>query len=229
MQEFRWPYELTERAIATSARTGSAWDFEDMKAGKEHKLQIERSLILGERKVAVTSGNRRYTTRGLRSFVASANVYNPNGVMPEFDFDDWVMTLFINGSGKEVSQEKVLLSNNRLLMVVNRYPKVKLVTNQKDNKYGLSIKTYSTPMGDLKLVHHRLLDEAYPNTGYGLAFDPANVSLRYFGGNGIDGHTKLHKDIQANDATKRKNEYRTTVGLDVRHATTHGEIKNVTG
>ena len=111
--------------------------------------------------------------------------------------------------------------------MLNRYSKVKQTTGINDSSYGVNITNYRTPHGTLKLVYHRLLDDAYSTTGYGLLYDPANVNLRYFGGNGIDGHTKLHKDIGANDATLKKNEYRATLGLEVKHASTHGEILNV--
>lgn len=229
MQEFRTPYDMTERAIATSLRTGPAWSYESAKAADEHKLEMERSLLFGERKVAYSSGNARYTTRGLRPFIASGNVFNVNGVLAEFDFDDWIRAMFVNGTGTEVSTTKILLANDRLLTVISRFAKARLQTFQEDKAYGVSIQTYRTPVGTVKLIHHRLFDQAFANVGYGMCYDPANVSTRFFAGDQFDGHTKLHPNIQANDATKRKDEYRTTMGLEVRHASTHGEIKNVSG
>lgn len=229
VQEFRWPYDMTERAIATSARTGNAWSFESKKAADEHKLQIERQMLFGERKKLIASTKTRYGTRGLKGFVDSGNQFSVGGVLPEFDFDDWIRGVFRSGSGDAVSDTKILLANDRLLGVINRFQKVRQQTNPGEKDYGVSLMNYVTPFGTVKLVHHRLLDSAYSNTGYGLLYDPANVRLRYFSGNGIDGHTKLHTNIQANDVTSRKDEYRTTVGLEVKFATTHGEISGVTG
>lgn len=220
---------MTERAIATSLRTGPAWSYESAKAADEHKLEMERSLLFGERKVAYSSGKARYATRGLKPFIASGNVFNVNGVLAEFDFDDWVRAVFVNGTGTEVSTTKILLGNDRLLTVINRYSKMRQNTTPADTSYGVNVTTYRTPLGSVKLVHHRLLDQAFPNVGYGLCYDPANVATRFFAGDQFDGHTKLHPHIEANDATKRKDEYRTTLGLEVRHASTHGEIKNVSG
>lgn len=220
---------MTEQAIATTTRTGPAWTFEKKKAADEHKLSMERSLLFGERKVAYSSGLAQYATRGLKPYVASANAFSVGGPLPEFDFDDWVRLIFRAGTGDAVSNTKILLANDRLLAIINRYAKTKMMTEGSDKSYGMNISTYVTPHGIVKMVYHRLLDDYSSTKGYGLLYDPANINLRYFGGNGIDGHTQLHENIQANDATLRKDEYRTTVGLEVKHGTTHGEISNVTG
>lgn len=228
-QEFRWPYSMTDRARATSARTGSAWSYESKKAADEHKLQIERQLLFGERAKVTSSSLQRFETRGLKVFVASANAFNVGGPLPEFDFDDWIRAIFRNGTGDAVSDTKILLANDRLLGTINRYQKIRQQTNPGETKYGVNISNYITPFGTVKLVHHRLLDKTHANSGYGLLYDPSNIRLRYFSGDGLDGHTKLHTNIQANDVTSQKDEYRTTVGLEVKFATTHGEISNVTG
>jgi hypothetical protein len=229
VQEFRTPWQMTQRAVATSTRTGDSWPFEKMKKAEEHKMEQERALLFGERKVAYTNGAARYATRGLQTFVASANKYNVGGTMAEADFDDWVRSIFRAGSGGTVSQQKILLANDRLLATISRYSKVKQQTKVGDSKYGVKITDYVTPHGDLKMVYHKLLDEVYSTSGYGLVYDPKNVKLRYFKGDQFDGHTKLHENIQANDVTARTDEYRTTVGLEVMHANTHGEVSNVLG
>lgn len=225
-QQFRLPYEMTLQAINTETRTGDAWGFESMKAAEEHKLQIEKALLFGERAKVTASGKERFATRGLKPFIASANQFNVAGLLPEADFDDFIRSVFRSGSSDARSDTKILLSNDRLLAVINRYPKGKVMVDPKDDSYGMNISTYITPFGKLKLVHHRLLDTTYSTTGYGIVFDPANVRLRYF----KNGHTKLYKNIKTdNNPTVRKDEYITTVGLEVKHASTHGEISNVTG
>lgn len=228
-QNFRTPYELTQQAMATQSRTGPVYSYESKKAGDEHKLQIERALKFGERAKVTASSKERFATRGLKAFIASANAFSVGGPLPEYDFDDWIRAIFRAGSGDAVSDTKILLGNDRLLAVINRYGKVRMQTSGSETKYGMNITNYITPHGTLKLVHDRMLDTAYSTTGYGLLYDPRNIRLRYFSGNGFDGHTKLHEDIQANDVTTKKDEYRTTVGLEVKHATTHGEISGVTG
>lgn len=229
-QEVRTPIEMTEMAIATSTRTSpDAWAFEKMKAGNEHKLKIERALLFGERASAYSSANRRLATRGLKTFVASANRFAVGGSMLEYDFDEYLRTIFRNGSGDQSSSTKIALVNDLFATTVARFAKSRVqITNQNDTSYGVNITNYKVPQGTLKIVYDKLLDEVYTGTGYALIYDPANVRLRYFAGSQFNGRTKIYENIQANDATKRKDEYRTTVGLECRQATTHGEISGVT-
>jgi hypothetical protein len=98
-----------------------------------------------------------------------------------------------------------------------------LQTVPSDKTYGINIKEYLSGHGTLLVAKHKLLTGTVYG-GYGIVLDMDKVWMREM--NKI-GKMQLRTNIQNNDATKRRDEYRSVCGLMVTNEQCHGLIKGV--
>ena len=84
---------------------------------------------------------------------------------------------------------------------------------------GVDIKKIITPFGALSLIHHPMFAGIYQN--YGLILDMKNISLRPLRGR----DSKLHIDIGSAEIDGQIDEFRTEMGIEVRHEHTHAIVK----
>lgn len=218
-QIWRTPFGVSRTAQNTKLYGPKELSYQQMKKGIEHKKDIERSLIFGERKEDVTGSHPKRATGGLLSF-ATANNYDAGGALTQSEFDNNISEVIF----KYGSKDKILYASARLLSVINGWALGKLMIDQSAKKYGLSVFKYITPFGTYNIINgmHTLEGAVYGT--YGIVIDPENVRYRPLQG----GDTKLKTNIQANDADGRIDEYLTEGGLEVRNAETHAVITGVT-
>ncbi|MFD7521435.1 SU10 major capsid protein [Paenibacillus chitinolyticus] len=218
-QIFKTPFGVTNTQQATKMYGTKDLSYQQMKAGVEHKIQIARSMILGERKEDFSGSDPRRTTGGLLSFLTKNN-YDAAGQLTKSEFDNnFAEVIFKYGS-----KNKLMISSARLISVINEWAFGKLQINQEAAKFGLKIFEYVTPFGTLNLVNEQYILEGPVYGGYGIIIDPENVKYRPLAGR----DTKLETNIQANDADKRVDQYLTEAGLEVRSPETHGVLTGVT-
>lgn len=218
-QIFRSPFGVTRTNEMSKMYGGKDLNYQQAKKGVEHKMMIERSLLLGERKEDITGAKPKRTTGGIISFL-TANNYDAGGALTQAEFDNsFAEVVFAKGS-----EEKLLICSARLLSVINGWAMGKLEVNQEAKRYGLDIRQYVTPHGIFNLVKasHALTGAVYG--GYGICIDPENV--RYAPLEGSD--TKLKTNIQDNDEDGRRDEYLTEAGVEVKLPETHGLLTGVT-
>lgn len=177
----------------------------------EHKLDIERALIFGERKEDV--GNKRRMTGGLLSFL-STNWSDMGGTLTETKFEEFCERLFAHGSNK-----KLLVCSYRVGSIINQFAMDKIQTRSGESTYGIRIKTYESFHGDLMIVPSRTLEKEYMGLAFGVDMD----YIQYRPLNGRD--TTLRTNIQANDADGWRDEYLTEVGLQVRLEKVHAVME----
>ncbi len=219
-QIFKTPFGVTNTQAATKMYGGKDLSYQQRKAGVQHKIDIARSFMFGEKKSETTDGQPRRTTGGLLSFL-SKNNYDAAGALTESEFDNNVAeTIFKFGN-----KTKILLCSARLISVINGWGKGKLQINNQAAKYGLKIFDYITPFGTFHMMNEQRILEGAVYGGYGVVVDPEYVFFRPLQGR----DTKLETNIQANDEDQRKDQYITECGLEVRNAECHGVITGVTG
>ncbi|WP_438447417.1 SU10 major capsid protein [Gorillibacterium sp. sgz5001074] len=216
-QIWKTPFGVTNTQKATKMYGGSDLSYQQMKAGKMHKIDIERSLLLGERKEDTTGGAPKRSTGGLLSFLTKNN-YDAGGATTRSEFDNNISEAVF----KYGSKDKLLLSSSRLLSVINEWAMGKLQINQDARKFGLKIFEYETPHGTFHIMNCSTVLEGAVYGGYGIVVDPANVRYRPLR------DTELETNIQANDADKRMDQYITEAALEVRQPDTHAVITGVT-
>jgi hypothetical protein len=218
-QIWRTPFGVSRTAQKTKLYGPSELNYQQMKKGVEHKKDIERSLIFGERKEDVTGSHPKRATGGMLSFL-SANNYDAGGALTQSEFDNNISEVVF----KYGSKDKILYASARLLSVINGWAMGKLMIDQEAKKFGLSVFKYVTPFGNYNIINGMNTLEGAVYGGYGLIIDPENVTYRPLEGS----DTTLKTNIQANDADGRIDEYLTEGGLEVRNKETHAVLTGVT-
>jgi hypothetical protein len=219
-QIFKTPFAVTNTQQATKMYGGKDLSYQQAKGGVQHKIDIARSFVFGERYMDTGSdGQPRRATGGLLSFLTENN-YDAGGALTQSEFDNNVSEVVF----KHGSKEKIVLCSARFLSVVNGWAQGALRINQEAKKFGLEIFEYVTPFGKYQLMNEQRILEGSVYGGYGIVIDPEQVSY-----NPLEGRdTKLETNIQANDADQRKDQYITEAGLEVRLPKTHAVITGVT-
>jgi len=219
-QIFKTTFGITNTAAATKMYGGKDIAYQQNKKGAEHKIDITRSFVFGERKLDTSGTNPKRTTGGLLSFLTENN-YDAGGALTKSEFDNNISEVVF----KYGSKEKIMLCSARLLSVINDWAFGKLQINQDAEEFGLAIFDYITPHGKYHLMNEQMVLEGAVYGGYGIVIDPANVKYRPLAGR----DTKLQTNIQDNDTDAREDQYLTEAGLQVSLPKTHAVITGVTG
>jgi len=198
----------------------------------EHRIQMERTALFGERNL-FTSGDtdatlntpRRYTGGFFYFFGTASNIKDAGGILTEAEMESWLGDVFAHtGSGNT----RVLFASTLIISVLDQIAVARMQTVPRASTYGLGVTQWVTAHGELMVVKHRLLENGVNATGYGgfaLAVDVGNLSYVYLNGR----NTKMEIDIQANDADLWKDQYKTECGWQMENPLIHGVLKNVTG
>lgn len=217
-QIFRTPFGVSRTADNSKLYGGKDLAYQRMKKAIEHKVDMSRAFIFGEKKLDTTGEAPRRTTGGLLSF-ATENNYDAGGTLTKSEFDNNLSEIVF----KYGSKKKILLCSARLLSVINGWAESKLQLNQGAQKFGLSILEYITPHGTFMLMNESRILEGAVYGGYGIVVDPENVKYRPL----ANSDTKLRTNIQHNDTDGQIDEWLTECGLEVRLPKTHGVITGV--
>lgn len=197
---------VTSESERTRLRRDKAFD---------HRLDLERAMIFGERKEDVAKKTRM--TGGLLSFIKT-NVMDIGGALTEAEFENFCEVLFQYGS-----KRKLLVCAPRVGSIINQFAMGKIETRSGEDTYGIRLKTYRSFHGDLYIVTSQTFEKEYAGMGIGVDMD--YIKYRPLAGR----DTKLKTNIQANDADGWMDEYMTEAGLEVRLEKAHAVLKGVTG
>jgi hypothetical protein len=94
-------------------------------------------------------------------------------------------------------------------------------------KFGMAVTEYQSPFGTVYLVREPLFDEVASMNGSAVCLDMNNIMFRYLEANGLSLDLKSYEDIQENDRSARKGEWKLVGGIDVAVGKSHGILKNV--
>lgn len=218
-QIFKTPFGVTNTENATDMYGGKDLSYQQMKNGVQHRIDMARAFMFGERKEDTSGGKPMRTTGGLLSFL-NKNNYDAGGQLTKAEFDNNISEVVF----KYGSKEKILLASARLLSVINTWAEAKMQVDNLAEKFGLKIFTYITPFGVYKIMNYQHILEGAVYGGYGIVIDPESVKYRPLQGR----DTKLETNIQANDADARMDQYITEAGLEVRNPEKHAVLTGVT-
>lgn len=229
-----YPYNYTQITRTPFGATGTESESENytgpdrkrLRAEKaiEHKLELERTAIFGERDIDTgsTANPIRYTG-GLLQFLTS-NITDIGGVLTEAEVETALESIFGHTAA---GSSRTAFAGARVISVLDQLALGRLQLVPSDRTYGLTVKQWVTGHGELMIVKHRLLENGPGGTGYGnhmLVVDPSKCSYRFM----RNRDTKLRVDIQANDLDGWKDEYMTEVGWQVENPAVHGILHNIT-
>lgn len=211
-------------------RTPFSGSFEDMNEPKEaggdertrlrrrkaieHKLDLERAYLFGERN-EVIADNRR-TMGGLFQFLT--NQYDTiGGNLTEDLFEEALEDAFRYGS-----KEKILITSPRVGSVINKFARDNIQTRSGEDYYGLRIAEYISFHGTLYVATSHMFENDYQ--GMGAILDMDNIDIMPYAGM----NTTLRTNLQENDRLGYKDEYVTMATLRVRLQKTHRVLDGIT-
>jgi hypothetical protein len=146
--------------------------------GYDFQRDRESAMVLGNRASEGTAGGSDYITYSGGLTYLGESVYQNSagdGTLTEDEFMRGLMPAMRQGGD---SAEVYALCGTDVMTVLSGFSRVKLQTQNGDDKYSSFIRTYETPSGILKVVPHALLNqEAYRGTMIG--FQP-KLLTRYF-------------------------------------------------
>lgn len=217
----------TTRNYATEGK--SEREKEHVRKMVEMKKAINKAFLFGKAAVTVdgSDGGNIYTTSGLKSRI-STNILDAGGTIDKRTFNSFLRQVFVYGSST-----KVLLACPILSEALSAWAEDQMIVEQGASTYGLSIKTWITPFGTLKIVNDQSLsdDGRYGTGGFGhLSFvvDMPELHPFYLKGPGEDHNIQLWLDRVKDGTTVYKDEVYCAYGLQVKHEKKHGFIYNIT-
>jgi hypothetical protein len=210
-QIFRTPFSESE----TSSREGVKTKENERKRLarlklKEHVWDIERALIFGER--FLDTAGQRSTMGGFLYFLRNRVVDAQDQFSEEF-FDEFLEEAFAYGAKK-----KLFVCSRRLVTLISSFAKDRIETMPEQETYGIRLKKYIHPHGDLILAPSYVFEKDYDYTG--VVVDVDNVKYK------VSRDTTLVKNIQLPDEDGWRDEYKTEATLEVRLPQTHTVLVN---
>lgn len=257
-QIFRTPYSFTGTAIKTAAKFDESGPYKDRakKASISHMIQMELQFLFGEYSKTVdgTSGLPCFTTGGILFFMRlweagegnsvggkvstypvaastqntddNKRIININGNITEDSLDDYYERLFRKTNN--IANEKMAFVGSGFLNVMNKLYKSKVEMQSgipTGETYGMNVVKHETPFGVVYYKTHPLFSENAAMRYNALFLDVQNLHYRYM----QDRDTNVKKNIQANDADYRKDEWFTEAGFEMQFPESHMYMVGVTG
>lgn len=224
-QIFRTPFGVTGSQDQSENYTGKDRPRLRAEKGIEHKIDLERAALFGERNIDTTSTNnpRRYTGGAL--FFLNSNIKDAGGTLTGNEIEDWLQDVYQHTSGGD---SRTLFASPKIISVIDQLAIGNLQLVPSDKTYGIAVRQWLTGHGTFNIVKHRLLDNGVGGQGYGgygLLVDPKQWTYRPLGNR----NTKLRTDVGVDGDDAYTDEYLTEAGFQVGLAKSQGYIKNVTG
>jgi hypothetical protein len=226
---FRLPFGTTGTEEVSENYTGRDRPRLRMEKSREHKIQIERAFLFGERNEDTGPPIRRYT-RGVLQWLeaagSGATLLDAGGTLTESEMENFAQNIFqhVGGSGNRTLFHSPLVGS-----VIDIIAGARLQTVPSDTTYGIAVRRWVTSHGEFLLVKHRLLEHGGPNSngygGYALGVEVGELAYRFL----RERDTALLMDRQAPGDDKWTDEYMTEAGLQFGLPALHGRIKGVTG
>ena len=180
----------------------------------EHKLDLERAYVFGERNEHIS--DKRRTMGGLFQFLI--NQYDTIGG----DLTQALLEEALEDAFKYGSKEKIFITSPRIGSVINKFASDSIETRSGETYYGLRIGEYISFHGTLWVATSHMFERDYQ--GMGAILDMENIDIMPYGGYS----TTLRENLQETDRLGWKDEYLTMSTLRVRLNKTHRVVDGIT-
>lgn len=221
-QIFKTAYSITNTAMHTYARTGDALRNDKKRKMFDHSVAMEFAWLFGVAFEDTSGTEPKRFTGGLRERITS-NVKIYTTTPTEDDFLDQTYRVFDYDAGT-AGNERIVFAGNGFLNSLN-----KLARNSSSTRvnfdgsikaYGMQLQRWILPQGTLYVRTHPLMNTHARYTNSAFIIDPSAIIYRYMR------DTKMHDNIQANDADTHKGQWLTEAGLEIRHERTMAYLGN---
>jgi Family of unknown function (DUF5309) len=221
-QIFRTAVFLTNTARATKLRTGSDMLERQRETLEIHAIEREMAYIFGTGVEDVSGAQPERTTKGFISLVTS----NVTDFADAMDIDTWES--FLEDVFEDGSNEKLLLSGNTALTVINKVARIhgEIQMTPTTETYGLMMDRYRTPYGYLMIRQHPLFSKNATFRDWGIVVDTQYLVDRTLNGNGVNRDTNYLENRQSPGDDATKDEWLTESGLELQFESVNGVFKN---
>jgi hypothetical protein len=205
-QIFRWEFGASGTLQASELYGGDDLSYQQRKAGKEHRIQIERSFLFGELWNDETGATPIRFCQGILDKI-STNSLDANGTLTSAGLETFLREGMRYGPAR-----KMLFASRTIVSALSTIARNSIRTFPTDSSFPLALTEYISPHGKLYIVTHNLLADVdavtpatlgYPYEGWGILLDLDSVFYRPLRGR----DTRLKTNIQANDADGRIDGY----------------------
>lgn len=225
-QIFRTPLSITRTARKTKLRTGDQYKEAKRECLELHSVEMEKSFLWGIKTENIgDNGKPERTTAGL-----VRSVIDNSGNVSDFTSDgDFTDTSWLAGGEEWLdvqlekifrygSQDRLAFAGSGVVLAINKlikeYGNYEFKSTTTD--YGIKVKTWSTPFGDLHIKIHPLFSYEVTNRNCMVVFDPDDINYRY-----ID-DTQFYADPDKQNTGRNRidgtdEEYLTEAGLEFHH------------
>jgi hypothetical protein len=254
-QIFRNAFSFTRTALKHPTDFDSSGVYKEKAKDNaiDHMVEMEKAFLWGVKGVqtVVVDGESlpERTTGGIRHFLeqweaanstyrggagAAAVTLNTDdnkriinfstGSVSWKEFNDFLERAFRTTNNRAF--EKLILCGNGMLAAINTALENRAVTNKNfrsETVYGMNVTTWVTPFGTVHFKTHPLFNRSAAWRFDGLLLDVQNLRYRALN----DSDTTLLKNRQANGQDRRKDEWLTEAGLEVRFPESHMWFENL--
>lgn len=159
-QIFRRSWDISGTSQATNYRFGNRQDKNKATAAMNHALDMERSFIWGKRHIGVINNKPFRQFDGLLAQMRSNIFLSPTAGLQRRVLEDYVERLFSKNIKGEAN-ERLTFCGNAAVRAMNeiawRYGTYNI--SEKTNEFGLDVKRFMTPFGDLTMMIHPMMNE----------------------------------------------------------------------
>jgi len=180
----------------------------------EHRLDLERALIHGERNEHIS--DKRRLVGGLFQFLDD-QYEDIGGELTEEKFEEALEEAFQYGT-----KEKILITSPRVGSEINLFARDRIETRSGEDYYGLKIGEYISFHGTLYITTSHMFEKDYRNKA--VILDMRNIDILPYAGY----NTTLRTNLQTNDRLGWLDEYLTMLTLRVRLEKTHKVLEGIT-
>lgn len=221
------PYGVTQIEQATANYHGDPYKRKKMEALARMKQKLEIMFWFGVPDVLNNATNPIYHNGGilywLENRFTDVPILDVGGILTKQIWDAWLQDVL-----KYNNMRKWVFCSSPVLTAVSGFASNQLRPADVNlNKFGMAIVEYQSPFGTVYLVREPLFDEVSTMNGGAVCLDLNNVMMRFLEANGLNLDIKSYEDIQENDRSGRKGEWRGVVGIDIGVGKSHGILKNV--
>lgn len=154
-QIFRSTAEITGTADAVTYSSGPAMGRTVAEAMNDHAIQLENAMLMGRRSESVQNGKPLRTMNGLIEHILTNRFTIPVTGMSYMMMNS-LTEIFHQRKVRGMAHERILFGGNRALTVMNSLAKAHSLRciDENQKRFGLTINTWVSPHGELKLITH---------------------------------------------------------------------------
>lgn len=222
-QIFRWEFGASGTLQASELYGGDDLNYQRKKAGKEFRIQMERSYLWGE-KSDVAEATKRYTDGVIARISTNVTAAASNNITMD-TFEAFLADGFRYGPARKMLfASRDIVSYLSLLAADTRFQ-----SRPTDKSFPLALTEYVSPHGKCYIATHNLLEGAGANAeaygGWCLLLDLDSIFHRPLSGR----NTMLRTNIQANDQDGRIDGYLAECACQLIQEKNHAIMNDITG